>query len=66
MYIVIFRILPLQILTYKDRSSAERVNILVTFCLNQFEHTPYTKIRHFYPLVSRASGTKNPLALMIF
>ena len=24
------------------------------------------KIRHFYPLASRASGTKNPLALMIF
>ena len=24
------------------------------------------KIHHFYPLASRASGTKNPLALMIF
>ena len=24
------------------------------------------KIRRFYPLASRASGTKNPLALMIF
>ena len=24
------------------------------------------KIRHFYPLASRASGAKNPLALMIF
>ena len=24
------------------------------------------QIRHFYPLASRASGTKNPLALMIF
>ena len=27
---------------------------------------PGEKIRHFYPLASRASGTKNPLALMIF
>ena len=24
------------------------------------------QIRHFYPLASRASGAKNPLALMIF
>ena len=24
------------------------------------------KIHHFYPLASRASGIKNPLALMIF
>ena len=24
------------------------------------------KIRHFYPLASRASGTRNPLAIMIF
>ena len=27
---------------------------------------PGEKIRHFYPLASRASGTKNPLALMSF
>ena len=34
--------------------------------LKEMRYLAGEKIRHFYPLASRASGTKNQLALMIF